>query len=111
METCDYKRVILPQAESDIQETLDYIAEKLFNPTAAIKLMEDMEETMQSVSKFPYSRPQLKDKRLTLGADYRRADVNNFVLIYKVVEEAKEVRIMAAFYAPSDVVARLLNRI
>lgn len=52
MEKCDYKRVILPQAESDIEETLDYIAEKLFNPTAAVKLMEDMEETMQSVSQF-----------------------------------------------------------
>ena len=111
METCDYKRVILPQAESDIEETLNYIAEKLFNPTAAIKLLEDMEKTMRSVSQFPYSRPQLKDERLTLGADYRRADINNFVLIYKVVEEVREVRLMAFFYAPSDVVARLFKRI
>lgn len=111
METSDYKRIILPQAESDIEETLSYIAEKLFNPSAAVKLMEDIEETMRSVSQFPYSKPQLKDKRLTLVADYRRADVNNFVLIYKVVEEVKEVRIMAAFYAPSDILARLLKRI
>lgn len=107
----NYKSVILPQAESDIKEALDYIADKLFNPMAAVKLMEDMEETIKSVAQFPYSRPQLKDKRLTLGADYRRAEVKNFVLIYKVVEETKEVRILAAFYAPSDVAARLLNRI
>lgn len=111
MEETNYKRVILPQAESDIKETLDYIAEKLFNPTAAVKLIEKMEETMQSVSLFPYSRPKLNDERLTLGMEYRRAEVDNFVLIYKVVEEVKEVRIMAAFYAPSDVVTRLLKRI
>ncbi len=84
MEETNYKRVILPQAESDIKETLDYIAEKLFNPTAAVKLIEKMEETMQSISLFPYSRSKLNDERLTLGMEYRRAEVDNFVLIYKV---------------------------
>lgn len=111
METTDYKRVILPQAEQDIGQTVKYIAEELCNPSAAVKLLSDMQNAMINVSKFPYSGQKLKDKRITLGAEYRRVEVNNFVLIYKVAEEEKEVRVMAAFYGASDVVARLIDRI
>lgn len=107
----NYKRIILPQAESDIEDTLKYISEELHNPTAADKLLSNMMETMKNISMFPYSRPTIKDERVTLGKEYRRADIENFVLIYKIVEELKEIRIMAAFYGPSDVVARMLKRI
>ena len=111
MEERKYKRIILPQAEQDIENALNYISNELCNPDAADKLIDDMMEIMDNVSLFPYSLPTLKDKRLTQGNEYRRADVNNFVLIYKVAEDVKEVRVMAALYGPSDVVARLLKRI
>lgn len=107
----EYRRVILPQAEDDIEETLKYISEELHNPTAADKLLLKMIEAMKIISVFPYSSPTIKDERVTLGNEYRRANIENFVLIYKVVEESKEIRIMAAFYGPSDVNARLLKRI
>ena len=111
MEECKYKRVILPQAEQDIEEALNYISNELCNPDAANKLIDNMVEIMENVSMFPYSLPTLKDKRLAQGNEYRRADVNNFVLIYKVAEDVREVRVMAPLYAPSDVVARLLKRL
>lgn len=111
MKKDNYKRIILPQAESDINEVLNYISIDLCNPDAAVKLLNDMTEMMENVSRFPYSLPVLKDNRLTSGKEYRRADVNNFVLIYKIAEEAKEVRIMAAFYASSEIVSRFLNRL
>ena len=111
MATSNYRIVILPQAENDIEETLKYIAEKLHNQTAAINLLESIQKTIESISHFPYSRPTIKNESVTLGAEYRRADIDNFVLIYKAVAEVKEVRIMAAFYGSSDVIARILNRI
>ena len=101
----------MPQAEQDIDEALNYIANELCNPDAAEKLIDGMAEIMGTVSAFPFSFPTLKDKRLTQGNEYRRADINNFVLIFKVAEDLREVRVMAALYAPSDVVARLLKRI
>ncbi len=55
--------------------------------------------------------PLLKNNLVTDKNEYRRADIDNFVIVYKVVEESKEVRIMAAFYAPSDIVQRFLKRI
>lgn len=70
-----------------------------------------MMEIMENVSMFPYSLPTLNDERLMKGNEYRRADVNNFVLICKITEDVQEVRVMAAFYGSSDVVERLLKRI
>lgn len=111
MQTTNYRRIILPQAEADIREALNYISNELCNPDAANKLLSDMVDAMENVSLFPNSHPKLNDKRLTAGNEYRRVVVNNFVLIYKVVEEVREVRVMAALYAPSDVVSRLIKRL
>jgi hypothetical protein len=55
--------------------------------------------------------PLLKNNLVTDKNEYRRADIDNFVIAYKVVEESKEARIMAAFYTPSDIVQRFLKRI
>lgn len=107
----DYKAVILPQAENDIVEIADYISNNLNSPSAARKLLKEIKEAVGRIKAFPYAMPVLKNEKITLGKEYRRLDVGNYVLIYKIVEEVKEVRIFAVFYAPSNVMARILNRI
>lgn len=111
METEKYKSVIVKQAEDDIAETLAYISSELKNPQAAQKLWMDILNTVDTITEFPYSGATLKNKKITLGKEYRRVEVNNFVLIYKVVDEVKEVRIMAVFYGASNVIARLTERL
>lgn len=111
MEIEKYKSIIVKQAEDDIIETLSYISDELKNPQAAQKLWTDILNTVDRIRAFPYLGAMLKNEKITLGKEYRRAEVNNFVMIYKVVEEAKEVRIMAVFYGASDVVARLTERL
>ena len=106
-----YEKVILPEAESDIIEILDYIHDELKNPTAAKKLYQNILEAIDRASLFPYAMPKLKNEVITAGKEYRRLDVENYVLIYKVVEELKQIRIMAVFYGPSNVVSRFLDRI
>ncbi|HBK01866.1 MAG TPA: type II toxin-antitoxin system RelE/ParE family toxin [Clostridiales bacterium] len=111
MTTTDYSAVILPQAEQDITEILDYIAVNLKNPSAAKNLWTDIKEAIARAKAFPYAMPTLKNEKITLGKEYRRLDVNNYVLIYKVNECKKEICIFAVFYAPSNVIAKVLNRI
>lgn len=106
-----YTVVILPEAESDIDEILDYIVNKLFNVTAAQTLWYNITDAIERVSCFPYAMPILKSDKISNGKTYRRLDVANYVLIYKVVEEMKEVRVMSVFYAASNVAAKLLERI
>ena len=52
---------------------------------------------MKIISVFPYSSPTIKDERVTLGNEYRRANIENFVLIYKVVEELKKSALWQRF--------------
>lgn len=107
----NYTAIILPQAEKDVTEILDYITNELSNPTAAKNLWADIKEAIGRAKMFPYAMPLLKNDRITLGKEYRRLDVNNYVVIYKVVEELKQIRIFAVFYGPSNVIAKVLNRI
>lgn len=107
----NYTAVILPQAEKDITEILDYIANELSNPTAAKNLWADIKEAIGRARTFPYAMPLLKNEHITRGKKYRRLDVNNYVIIYKVVEELMQIRILAVFYGPSDITAKVLNRI
>lgn len=106
-----YRAVILPQAETDISDILGYIENELLNPSAAKDLWADIKEAIGRAQMFPYAMPIIKNKRIALGKEYRRLDVNNYAVIYKVVEEQKEIRIFAVFYGPSNVVARVLGRV
>lgn len=106
-----YKSVIIRQAEIDIANTLAYISNELHSPKAAQKLWREILNTVDTITAFPYSMATLKDTKIPNGEIYRRAEVNNFALIYKVVEEVKEVRIMAVFYGPSDIPVKLTKRL
>ena len=111
MESKRYKTVIIKQAEQDISQTLAYITEELKSPMAAQNLFTEIVSMIDAISMFPYSMPKLKNDKISLGNEYRTAFVNNFVLIYKIVEELKEVRIMAVLYASSDIISRVIERL
>jgi plasmid stabilization system protein ParE len=111
MEKSDFNALILPQAENDITEILDYIANDLCNPTAAANLWEDFKEAINRAKMFPLAMPLIKNKKITLGEEYRRIDVSGYVIIYKIYESLKEIRIFAVLYGPSNVISKVLNRI
>lgn len=107
----NYTVIILPQAEKDITEILDYISTELSNPSAAKNLWSDIKDSISRASLFPYAMPILKNNRMALDNVYRRIDVNNYVIIYKIIEEIKQIRIYAVFYGPSNIISKILNRI
>ena len=107
----EYKVQILPQAEEDISDILDYITNTLKNSNAAKNLWQDIVEAIDRARQFPYAMPIVKNDIITLGKEYRRLDVNNYVIVYKIIEELKVIRLFAVFYGPSNVIQKLLNRI
>ena len=72
MDSKQYEKVILPEAESDIIEILDYIHDELKNPTAAKKLYQNILEAIDRASLFPYAMPKLKNEVITAGKEYIR---------------------------------------
>ena len=91
MDFAKYTKVILSEAEDEIDKILDYIVNDLKNPTAAKKLWGDMLMAMERIESFPYAMPKLQGEFVPIGTEYRRIDVGNFVLIYKIVDEMKEI--------------------
>ena len=52
-----YALHIYPKAIQDIDGILDYIANQLHNPTAAIKLIDDFESALETVCTMPLCCP------------------------------------------------------
>ncbi|MDY2889624.1 MAG: type II toxin-antitoxin system RelE/ParE family toxin [Candidatus Caccosoma sp.] len=104
-----YKVVILKQAENDIVEILNHISLKLNNPTAAMRLWNNIKDAISRVKLFPYAMPLIKNEYITLNKEYRRVNVNNYVIIYKIKKD--EIHIIAILYAPSNIMESILNRL
>ena len=97
-----YKVLITELAENDIDKILEYISVNLTNPEAAKKLWFNIQEGIERISMFPYAMPTYKGIYINNEKEYRRLDINNFAVIYKIVEEFNQIRIMTAFYTPSQ---------
>lgn len=86
-----YELRILPLFEEDLNEIVDYITFRLQNPTAAEKLVDDVESAIQErlycAEAFePYR--SAKDRQYP----YYRIQVRNFTIFYVVIGSTMEVR-------------------
>lgn len=86
-----YDLRILPLFEEDLNKIVDYIAFRLQNPTAAEKLVDDVEAAIQErlhcAEAFePYR--SAKERRYP----YYRIQVRNFTIFYVVIDSTMEVR-------------------
>lgn len=93
------KLVIYPAAQEDLEQIFSYISEKLCNPTAAIKQIEDFENALDTVCLFPQSCPfteneYVKDRTL------RKLVVNNYIVFYRVKNE--EIQVIRVIYGMRD---------
>lgn len=86
-----HKIVYLPLAEEDILEAVDYISDKLDAPEAAADLLEKLDETVETIARFPYAYELYRTVR-PMRDEIRKVAVKGFVLYYAVFEEQVEIR-------------------
>ncbi|MFU9915716.1 type II toxin-antitoxin system RelE/ParE family toxin [Fannyhessea vaginae] len=91
MNTNAYKLTFLPLFKEDLLETVDYISNTLQNPTAAHRLVDDIESAidkrLESALLFaPYQSSTTREH------PYYRIDVHNFSVFYVVAGDTMEVR-------------------
>jgi len=85
MEQRPYRYEFTPLAEQDLDEILDYISNDLFSPQSADRLLDRIEQEVESVCDFPFSRPLVADQILS-AKGYRIIVVENFNLFY-IIED------------------------
>jgi plasmid stabilization system protein ParE len=86
-----YQLRYLPLFEQDLSSAKNYIEEKLQNPAAARRLVEDVEKAIKERLVSPLSRKAYQSKR-DRKYPYYRINVKNFIVFYVVIDDIMEVR-------------------
>lgn len=85
-----YNTLYLPIAQKDLIEIIEYIQQD--NPSAALELLNKIEETISKLEYFLYMGTQPKDSLLQYKG-YRILIIDSFLVFYVVKENESEVEI------------------
>jgi plasmid stabilization system protein ParE len=98
----DFQVEILPGAENEIDGIYSYIADNLDNPIAADRLHSRIMRKISSIGENPYLfRFYFEDETL-LAKGYRRAIVDNFLILFTLDEESSLVYVRNVIYGRRD---------
>ena len=101
MDIKQYEIIFTPTAINEIRKIYNYITKKLKSKKAADNLMNKIEEKVQNLKYAPRIYQIIKvDNQLEL--EYRKIVVNNYVIIYTIIENKNNIFISHVFYAGSS---------
>ena len=86
---------------SDLDESYNYISNKLENPMAADRLIIEAKKKIIEVRNNPTHRPLINDKYLA-NLGYRLKIVKNYLLFYMIGEDNKHIKIVRFLYGKRD---------
>jgi toxin ParE1/3/4 len=79
----------LPIAEKDLSDIIEYIT--LDSPQSALKLLEEIDESISNLEDFPFMGINPRDTRLQ-RLNYRILVVSSYLVFYVVKDEYVEIR-------------------
>lgn len=93
--------IVTDDAHEDVDQVLGYITGALYNPAAASSLLAQIEACFDQLREFPLSFEECRTPRLR-DRGYRKAVVDNFILIYRPVRSENRVYILRFLYGGRD---------
>ena len=105
-----YRVVISPLANADLFNALKYIAYELENPQAATSLADGIARCYADLEEFPSAHELCRDPALA-RIGYRRYAVGNYLVIFRVLEEQSEVRVVHIFHVTQNYIEKQKNEI
>ena len=87
-------------AEEELIEIYEYICFTLKSEITANKFIENIESKILRLSMFPYSCMEIISKPQNIK--YRKLNVKNHVILYKINNEFQKVDIVHIYYARRD---------
>lgn len=105
-----YNVLIAPSANADLFNALRYIACEFANPQAATKLADAVEKCYSDLKDFPSAHELCRDVILR-KAGYRRYSVGKYIVIFRIAEKQREVRVVHIFHSLQDYYAILRDEI
>lgn len=96
-----YKIVVTQPAEQDLRQAVQYIGAELQNPTAAVDLLNSMDQEIGSLSEMPRRNPLVQDPILA-ECGFRLLQVKSYLVFYIVREEQNSVVVHRILYGHRD---------
>ena len=96
-----YKVIVTPEAQQDIRLIINYIADELKAPQAAINLTDLIKENIKGLSVL-HKRFKVIDEQPWADEGVRKAIVKNYYVYYAVNDDDLTVYITAVIYAGMD---------
>lgn len=96
-----YKTIITPDAEEDLFELRNYIADVLLARDTARNYIRTIRKEIGSLSELP-ARYKPVDDEPWHSRGVRRIIVNNFFVYYRIDEDRKQVFVLNVIYARRD---------
>lgn len=93
-----YNLIISPSFENDLDDTLNYISNKLYSPLSAQNLLNKAEKIISNINDDPFLYPKCRNESLAQKG-YRYAIVNNYLLFYSVDEDTEQINILRFLYS------------
>lgn len=92
-----YEIIISENCLEEIEEIFSYIEKDLKAEQAANRLREKIIENIRGLKNSPKIYAKI-DRTDRAGRDYRRIVVNNYTIIYTIIEENKTILISHIYY-------------
>lgn len=89
------------RAYRDLDGIYDYIANNLSAPDAALKMIDELETMIFSLENLP-ERGAIRRVGIYANRTYRQLFHKNYTIIYRVLTERQEVRIVTVRYTPGN---------
>ena len=104
-----YKLIILPEAQKDIQDIILYIARELMAPQAALNLQDEFQKEINSLAEMP-KRIKTVDEQPWKDAGIRKTRVKNYYIYFLVDDEQMAVKVNAVIYVGRDQARQMTDR-
>ena len=92
----------MEKAEEDLSEIVTYISDTLCNPQAADSLLLEFLEEKENIADNPYMYPLSNDLHLQAEGYHRFLFKKNYIALYLIDDDEKQVSIMRIFCAKRD---------
>ncbi len=93
----EYKIKISETCLEEIEEICEYIEKKLKAQNSANRLRENIIKAIGELEKYPQIYPKI-NRRDRLNREYRKIVINNYVILYTIIEEDKCILISHMYY-------------
>jgi len=92
-----YEVKLYPRALRDLDDIYRYIFENLQAPESAMRQLERLENGILELESMPYRSAERKTG-MYANRGYRELLIDNYIVIYKILEEPEEVHVVTVQY-------------